>query len=204
MATWILNISKSGDSITCTSTVTPTVQKCFLMFSQNILCFSLCQLSFLVPGHHLNEPDSIIPTFSLHVCIVIDEAPPEPPLLQSEYSQVPQSFLTAEMFFKALKLRTGSCPVYPYLSCTEEPWNWYSTPDEASPELNRGEGSPPQPAGRTFRKISTKKVFRTKDIVFLTKASSTFLLSLYFLETEKCEGSSYLPVRLYLNYNCYY
>lgn len=75
MATWILNISKSGDSITCTSTVTPTVQKCFLMFSQNILCFSLCQLSFLVPGHHLNEPDSIIPTFSFHVCIVIDEAP---------------------------------------------------------------------------------------------------------------------------------
>lgn len=41
-------------------------------------------VSALVPVHHLNERDSIIPTFSLHVYIVIDEAPPEPPLLQSE------------------------------------------------------------------------------------------------------------------------
>ena len=53
MSRWILNISKSGHSTTslrnlCQCLITLTVKKCFLVFRQNLPCFSLCPLPLVL------------------------------------------------------------------------------------------------------------------------------------------------------------
>ncbi|KAK4832342.1 hypothetical protein QYF61_021871 [Mycteria americana] len=68
MSRQILNISKLGDSTTstgslCQCSVTFVVQKCFLMFRGNLLCFRLCPLPLVLsPGTNAR---SLAP-FSLH------------------------------------------------------------------------------------------------------------------------------------------
>jgi len=107
MSRWLLNIAKEGDSVTSLGnlgqcSVILTMKKRFLMFRQNLLCFSFCPLPpVLSLKRAWPHPFSTFPSdISIHWW---DSS--QLSLLQAEQSQLSQPFLTEELLWSPLLLR---------------------------------------------------------------------------------------------------
>jgi len=98
MSTRLLNISKDKDSTTplgnlCQCLVILTVKKCFLMFTRNLLGFSLCPWPLVLS---LNTTEKSL-ALSSQVFINITKISPHPSLLWSIQSQLSQLFFMGEV-----------------------------------------------------------------------------------------------------------
>lgn len=144
----LLNISKDRDvTITlgsmCQWSVTLTVKRvfeCFLMFRENLMCFTLCLLTLVLSVDFPLERAWLPPCTSLHVFIDIDKIPLEPSLLKSE------QYRSLSLSSQSLKHMYGpplDSLLYICVSCTLKPRTGYRCSDETSSVLRRGRGSPP-------------------------------------------------------------
>lgn len=99
---WLLNISRVLDSIASLSSlflfqcsVIPTLNKFILMFSENIMCFSLCPL----PLYCWEQSGPVHLISSLQILQITNWSDfPEPSFLQNEQIQLTQPFHIWKMF----------------------------------------------------------------------------------------------------------
>lgn len=114
-------ISRDGDSANylenrCQCSISLTVEKCFLILRQHILCFSLCPLPLVHLLSRLNSAG----------CLSLSSS----------------ERCSSALILAALPRGSGLCLTALYLSCAEEPTAGHSTLGVAFPVLRRGEGSP--------------------------------------------------------------
>ena len=97
--------------------------------------------SSLITSYTTEEADPNLSTTSFRVVIVINKVSPEPPLLQTEQSQLPQPLLVkacAPDPSPASLPFSGRSTMPQCLSCSERPETEHSTQGTASPVLSTG------------------------------------------------------------------
>lgn len=119
----VLSISKDGDSITAPNNLNQCLtteqmnKKLFPMFTQNFLYFNLCP-SLLWWCYGAPPLRSICPVFLTHPPSGIDAHwydPMGPSLLQDEYSQLSQPFLSGENVESLAKVKVNNIHCSPFI-----------------------------------------------------------------------------------------
>ena len=180
MSRWLLSISKGGDSTAslgklCWGSVTHAVNKCFLVFRGNHLCFSLCSLPLVLHWGPL-ERVCLHPLCTLPLGIDTHWwGPPwtfsSPGWAVPALSAFPHR-TDAPVPSSSLWPFDGLSLVCPCLSCTGEPRTGPSAPGVASPLLSTGEGSPP-----LTNKVNSLTAYRSShsSLTSLEKNSYVFV-----------------------------
>lgn len=145
MSTWLLSISKAGDSTISLGnlfpcSVTLRVKRCYLMFWQCLLFFFLCLFSCHWASMKIAH---LWPLCTLSWGIYMNLwDPPHHSFLQTKQSQLSQHFCVGQMLHH-LSGPLFDSSAHACLPCTGFPRTGHSTAGVASAVLNREEGSPP-------------------------------------------------------------